>query len=389
MSGAERASLDPALLDVVEYRKSGLSLNWIVGCPLDCGYCVRHLFGNFGMKVPRALMSDEQAFELLVGHRFFQPGVTPVQLLNRATDPMLARVKPHTFAMLRLLDEAGLRNHVLLITRWRVDEQDCAELNALRNLRVTLLVTHSGIEDPRIEPVDSAIAATSLRTAFAHARRYRVVLYWRPIVPGLNDSDTHLAQATALRRHAHATVFTGLFYRDEIRAYYRDHGLPEPYVDTARRKILPEQLEQRILTHAPPPDPALPLSPLFRKTSCAVAFAHGLPDYNGHVGIRELCDICPAAQLARCTSAHTRPSAEAVGAMAAGLGGRLVEVGAGAVTVAGLDEQHRYLMQHTLGYQVHDQARPHRLRRHGRAEIGWPSRPREAGSQVRAGGRPA
>jgi hypothetical protein len=28
--------------EVVEYRKSGLSLNHIQGCPLDCAYCIRH-----------------------------------------------------------------------------------------------------------------------------------------------------------------------------------------------------------------------------------------------------------------------------------------------------------------------------------------------------------
>gem|GEM_PF-2994505 len=50
----ERPGLDPALLEVVRYRKSGLSVNWIIGCPLDCGYCVRHLFGNLTMKVMRS-----------------------------------------------------------------------------------------------------------------------------------------------------------------------------------------------------------------------------------------------------------------------------------------------------------------------------------------------
>jgi len=117
LSSEQRVGLDPALLDVVEYRKSGLSLNWIVGCPLDYGYCVRHLFGNFTMKTPRALLPDRKAFELLTGHRFFQPDLTPIQLLNRATDPMLPPVKPHTFAMLAMLDDAGYRNHVLVITR--------------------------------------------------------------------------------------------------------------------------------------------------------------------------------------------------------------------------------------------------------------------------------
>jgi hypothetical protein len=124
LGAQERTGMDPALLEMVEYRKSGLSLNWIVGCPLDCGYCVRHLFGNFGLKVPRALSTDAEAFTALTGHRFFRPHATPVQLLNRATDPMLPLVKPHLFAMLRMLDDAGLTNQVLVITRWRGTNPD-------------------------------------------------------------------------------------------------------------------------------------------------------------------------------------------------------------------------------------------------------------------------
>src|SRR5207249_1147538 len=45
----QRTGLRPELLEVIENRKSGLSLNHVVGCPLDCGYCVRHLFDNFAM----------------------------------------------------------------------------------------------------------------------------------------------------------------------------------------------------------------------------------------------------------------------------------------------------------------------------------------------------
>jgi DNA polymerase III epsilon subunit-like protein/DNA repair photolyase len=322
LSDADRRSIDPALLDVVEYRKSGLSLNHVIGCPLDCGYCVRHLFDNFAMKQPRALMGDEEAVQLLVGHRYFQPDVTPVQFFNRATDPFLPVVKPHTFAVLAGLDARGLRNHVLVITRWRVTAEDCAFLNSLLNVRLTLLVTHSGIDDHRIEPVDSQIAARSLQTAYEHADRYRVVLYWRPVVPGLNDTDRHIARARQLSRHAHAVVFTGLFYRAQIQAYYREMGLPEPYQGTARRKVLPADLEARILAGFGQQSPDglradLVGAPLFRKTSCGVTFAHGLPDYNGHYGIRELCDICPVAQLDRCAAAHLRPNQATVNRMAA------------------------------------------------------------------------
>ncbi len=61
-----------------------------------------------------------------------------------------------------------------------------------------------------------------------------------------------------------------------VAQYYRANGLPEPYDSTARRKIVPETLEQRVL------EAFAGSASLFRKTSCAVSYAHGLPDYNGH-----------------------------------------------------------------------------------------------------------
>jgi DNA repair photolyase len=358
--------------EVVEYRKSGLSLNHIQGCPLDCAYCIRHTYGLWDQRRPTALMSDADAVQALVSHRYFQPGRTPIQVFNRATDPFLPAVVPHTMAVLEDLDARRLTNHVLVITRYRVTGEHCDRINALAHLKVTLLFTYSGIEDRRIEPFPSGVAAASLTTATAHAVRYRTILYWRPIVPGMNDRPDHLQAAVALSRQAHATVFTGLFYRDEIAAYYKSAGLPEPYTVTARRKIVPEELEQRILTAFA----SGAGGPLFRKTSCAVSYAHGLPDYNGHYGIRELCDICPVGQLAICGSAHVRPTPEQVAALARELPEaqalRVTSIDDSAVQVDGLgSEQPRYYLQHALGYQVHDVRHPHRTRRHGRAEVGW------------------
>lgn len=167
-------------------------------------------------------------------------------------------------------------------------------------------------------------------------------------------------------------MFTGLFFRDEIADYYQASGLPLPYRETARRKIMPETLERRVLAtfrdHGG--------GPLFRKTSCAVSYVHGLPDYNGHVGIRELCDIYPAAQLKLCLSAHRIPTAaqleQAAGTLPEARELQVMEISDRAIIVSGLaDEQPRYFLQHALGFQVHEADHPHRSRRHGRAEIGW------------------
>ncbi|TDV43697.1 radical SAM protein [Actinophytocola oryzae] len=357
--------------EVVEYRKSGLSLNHIQGCPLDCAYCIRHTYGLWDQRQPRALMSDGEAVEELVSHRYFQPHVTPVQVFNRATDPFLPAVKRHTFAVLEDLDSRGFTNHVLVITRHQVEAEELQRLNRIRNIRLTLLFTYSGIDDKRIEPYPSSVAAESLKLAGgARPRRYRTILYWRPLVPGLNDTDEHLKTAYELSRHADATVFTGIFYRDQIAAYYKANGLPEPYGDTARRKIVPETLEQRVLAAF------IESTSLFRKTSCAVAYAHGLPDYNGHYGIRELCDVCPINQLNLCRRAHQAPTAERIHEVARALpearGLKVVDITERAAVVSGLDtEQPRYYLQHALRFQVHDARHPHHAHRHGRADIGW------------------
>jgi DNA repair photolyase len=371
LSRAQVEQLPLRAREVIEYRKSGLSLNHIQGCPLDCAYCIRHTYGLWDHRQPRALMSDAAAVEALVGHRYFQPHVTPLQLFNRATDPFLPAVRPHTFAVLEDLNGRGLRNHVLVITRARMKPGDIDRLNALTSLKVTLLFTYSGIADARIEPYPSSVGAESLRLMSSSAhRKYRTILYWRPLVPGLNDSPQHLDAAYHLAQVADATVFTGLFYRDEIAAYYRANGLPEPYDDTARRKITPETLERRVLAAF---DES---TPLFRKTSCAVSFAHGLPDYNGHVGIVELCDICPLSQLDLCQRACRVPTVAQLHEVAASVPegrGLVVEsISERAVIVSGLpDEQPRYYLQHALGFQVHDSAHPHHPRQHGRAGIGW------------------
>jgi DNA repair photolyase len=357
--------------EVVEYRKSGLSLNHIQGCPLDCAYCIRHTYGLWDQRVPRALMSDAEAVEEMVAHRYFTPHVTPIQLFNRATEPFLPVVRPHTRAVLEDLDGRGLTNHVLVITRHQLKPEDVQWLNQLRHLKVTLLFTYSGIDDRRIEPYPSHVAAESLRLMSAPLRRrYRTILYWRPLVPGLNDTEEHLAAASELAKHADATVFTGLFYRDEIAAYFQANRLPEPYENTARRKIVPETLERRVL------DAFAFSEALFRKTSCAVSYVHGLPDFNGHYGIRELCDICPLSQLELCANAHRVPTAEQVREVARVLpeaqGLEVVDISERAVVVSGLaTEQPRYFLQHLFGFQVHDVRHPHHAHRHGRADIGW------------------
>ncbi len=86
LTPAQRARLPERAREVVEYRKSGLSLNHIQGCPLDCAYCIRHTYDLWDQRQPHIFMNDAEAVARLVNHRYFQAHVTPLQVFNRATD---------------------------------------------------------------------------------------------------------------------------------------------------------------------------------------------------------------------------------------------------------------------------------------------------------------
>jgi DNA repair photolyase len=362
-----KAQLDPYMALIVGYRKSGLSLNHIIGCPLDCGYCVRHFWGNFDVKIPHLLCSTDEAIDQLVNHHAFQPHVTPIQLFNKATDPFLSGVKPHLFQVLQALDERGYTNHVLVITRFKVTAIDMAALERLQHLRVTLLFTYSGITDTRVEPIaKSAITVTSIRTAASHKKRTGVVLYWRPIVPGWNDTPNTMAAVLDVGRDVDAIVFTGYYHKPENADYLRDLGVTVPYADDyARRKVMPAGLDARVVTAWRESGIS---TPLFRKTSCGVAYAHAAPDYNGHWGVRELCDICPDIQRQRCADDYREPSPADMDAVLGQLGydsAYLIEDGH--VWTHGLGEQRRYAIQHTLRHQIWELDQPHYLHAHGRS----------------------
>src|SRR5260370_30081843 len=154
-------------------------------------------------------MPDAEAVEQPVSPRYFQAHVTPVQVLNRATDPFLPSVRPHTLAVLADLDGRGLRNHALVITRHQMKPSDTDRLNQLVNLKVTLLFTYSGIDDMRIEPYPSQVAADSLKLMSAPGRRrYRTISYAVFCLKKKNDNDQHLARQYAQSRQSDATVIT-------------------------------------------------------------------------------------------------------------------------------------------------------------------------------------
>jgi hypothetical protein len=213
-----------------------------------------------------------------------------------------------------------------------------------------------------------------MRTAAAHKRRTGVVLYWRPIVPGWNDSPATMAKVLEAGRDVDGIVFTGYYHKAENAEHLRQAGVEVPYGDDyARRKVLSGDLDAKVVAAWRASGIA---TPLFRKTSCGVAYAHAAPDYNGHWGVRELCDICPSVQQQRCADDHRTPTPADLGRVLAQFGYEspyLIE--GGHVWTHGLGEQRRYALQHTLRYQIWELDQPHYLHAHGRSLHGHAADP--------------
>ena len=368
ISITELEQLKDNLKAPIEYRKSGLSLNHIMGCPLDCSYCIRHTYDNYEMKKPHRLLTDEEAVEQLLAHKYFVPNKTPIQIFNRATDPFLPSVKDSLFKVLSLLAEKGLTNLVIIITRFKISKQDALKLNNYLLLKVNLFITYSGIENKTIEPISSEIAKNSLRTAYEARINFKVILYWRPIISGFNDSEKHIEDAVQLSKYSDAVAFTGLFFREEVKNYFEENGLPMLYQEVARRKIFTEDKESKILKLYF----KFGGKNIFRKTSCAISKSWQQPDYNGHYGIRELCDICPEKQVSICKSFFRQPDTISINSYLNKINKTTpFTVNERSIIFKNLDEQDRYFIQHNLEYQAHDISKPHYKGRHGRAEIGW------------------
>jgi hypothetical protein len=103
----EAAQLDrlPARAhEVIEYRKNGLSLNHIQGCPLDCAYCIRHTYGLWDQRQPRALMTDAEAAD-----QFVRVRAVPTPALRLVTKVYISRMNTTPAAVYGDLDRPHRR----------------------------------------------------------------------------------------------------------------------------------------------------------------------------------------------------------------------------------------------------------------------------------------
>lgn len=302
LSEEERGLVSEYALRIVDYRRTGISLNHIIGCPMDCAYCVRHFWGNFDMKQPHMLCSDEDAIELLISDERFIPNEIPIQFLHKATDPFLPSVKEHTFRVIKKLDELNFRNVVMLITRFSVTEDDLKFLNSLQSIQPCIFITYSGITDTNIEPIAlSGMFETTVQTMKKRSldSRCKFVQYWRPIVKDWNDDDNTILRVLSYSDLFDAIVIKGLRHKKENDLYFTKKGIKINHQYGDYKKWFEHDSIQRIMNlHAS----CKIKTPIFTKTSCAISYVCGRADYNLQCLQKTDCRNCSEAQKKNCQS---------------------------------------------------------------------------------------
>lgn len=292
----EKRNLNPYALKIIDYRRTGISLNHIIGCPINCAYCVRHFWGNFDMKQPHLICSDEAAVKQLITHGMFIPNEIPIQFLHKATDPFLKTVKPHMFNVLKQLDDMKIKNIVMLITRLEITEKDLEFLESLKYIRVTIFFTFSGIEDSRIEPVARKHIIDKNILVMGKRKKVKFIQYWRPIVHGWNDDLSTIEKVLNYSKHFDALVVKGLRLRPQNYAYIKERKI-DLNAEIQEKKIFAESALKVI--NQVKDEKGIEI-PIFRKTSCAIAYVNEIPDYNLRVESKMDCANCSISQQRRC-----------------------------------------------------------------------------------------
>ena len=288
--------------------KSWLSINTAVGCARGCVYCNRTFYG-IGDK-PEQLVSPQELVTALLADWRFVPNRTPLSINSRGIDPFAPDVREQTLKTLDELSARGLHNIAGLITRGPVHPEDVARIAALKNLRVVVLFSFSGL--PReFEPTSYQDAPKIASLTRLNDAGVPVIFYLRPIIERVNDTPETLSRLFKIAgQYTRAIVRESVRPNATINATLTALGVTltaeQGSGDAMGRKILSGTSRDRINTAYEEAKIAIPL---FKKTSCAVSYLFEEPDYNAHWSNAErfCATSCPAEQRARCAT-HQTPS---------------------------------------------------------------------------------
>lgn len=280
----------------LEYLKSFISLNTVIGCPVGCVYCFLSPMG-WVPNQPQQAIEASKLIENLRLSRYFIPHQTPLSINNRTDTFLNDSTRQGTFSVLEELDKAEYKNPVLITSKLRIAPKDIEQLNQFKNVNIFILITYSEMpyEMEPTKPYNQLASLESLQKA-----KVNIIHLWRPLIQGYNTDSQQLE--TVLKNvagKAHCSIVSGLRMNDFILGEFAKKGLSYPYDKLYPvNKYSPSDVVAVIKQLR---DEIAPEHKMFRHTSCAISWKLGISDYNAHWTKASNCMFeCPNAH--RCTA---------------------------------------------------------------------------------------
>ncbi|MFI3545931.1 radical SAM protein [Mammaliicoccus sciuri] len=210
-------------------------LNPFIGCNYGCIYCYRNdSNGNtkdwYLKGKPIQIMSAKESVDSMVNHPWFVKDVTNIGLHSSTTDPFIPAVKKSTFELLDEIEKKGLKNDVILITKYFIEENDIKKLEQYKN-NIIIFLTYTA-NPPQVEPLGSIPAVKEkiwkTRNLLNESKKLRWGHYYRPITEGWNDSPTQIKEALEFGSLAEVSIIGGLKPIENIEELSKENNLPVP-----------------------------------------------------------------------------------------------------------------------------------------------------------------
>ena len=208
----------------VSQQKSFLMLQAFIGCPWGCVYCCR---SKKDIVMPLRVADDEVVVQALLAHPFFIRDRSPLAVNSDSTDPFLPQVKESTFAILTLLNAAGIRNPVSLFTKSPLSREDIERLRSYTNLDIDISVSYTAMPQ-EYEPASAEARIQLMRDLVAAG--IKVSIFQRPLIPTWNDTDECFRQVLQVAQETGvgSIIAGGFKYGESIRQAIMDRGFTPP-----------------------------------------------------------------------------------------------------------------------------------------------------------------
>ena len=291
---------------LISYHDTWISLDPVLGCPYSCVYCVLRHSEHTGITNPQQKFSPRECVEHLLRYPFFAIGKTHIAIGNE-TDMLHPRNRKYLLELLKEMSIYKINNPIILITKAPLSDNILSRIRTIKGINPIFFLSYSGLGQSH-EP---NFTDRQFRRNFSLVKQneFPLVHYWRPLLPKNSSIEAVKEMLSFVSQIADASVFIGLKIHPELTRVITKEGVisvPQELVKQTGEWLSPEVIH-RIYNEA---KDICPEYPLYRHTSCALAYVLRRPNHTGTIYRKDIClpSHCPGSQRQVCKEAFQIPN---------------------------------------------------------------------------------